>query len=150
MKAMSDLGLSPTAIARRMGKSHNTVIKYLDSEVYNDPEIGKMVERIREKEIEDLYLLGAKARKCLHDLVDEGDTKPIETIALMDRAFQQRRLLEGLSTQNLQGLTKIILEADSYERKYEDRTGEASHEIEGQKEEAEGQEEAGELEGKDS
>jgi hypothetical protein len=28
-------------------------------------------------------------------------TKTIETVALMDRAFQQRRLLEGQSTQNI-------------------------------------------------
>ncbi len=44
MKAMNDLGLSPTAIAKRMGKSNNTVIKYLSSEVYNDPQISQLVE----------------------------------------------------------------------------------------------------------
>ncbi len=110
MKAMNDLGLSPTAIAKRMGKSHNTVIKYLSSEVYNDPQISQLVERIKEKEVQDLYLLGGKARARLHELLDEGNTKVIETVALMDRSFQQRRLLEGNSTANI-GLLSALLEA---------------------------------------
>ncbi|MBI4490239.1 MAG: hypothetical protein HY694_14240 [Deltaproteobacteria bacterium] len=111
MKAMSDLGLSRTAIARRMGKSHNTVIKYLDSDVYNDPTIGEIVEKIREKELDDLYVLNAKARKNLHDMLDKGKGGVIPTVAVMDRTFQQRRLLEGLSTQNLQSLTALVLAA---------------------------------------
>ncbi len=90
---MNDLGLSPTAIAKRTGRSHNTVSKYLRSEVYSDPSISQLVERIKEKEIQDLYLLGGKARARLHELLDEGNTKVIETVALMDRTFQQRRLL---------------------------------------------------------
>lgn len=112
MKVMHDLGLSPTAIAGKMGRSHNTIIKYLNSEVYKDPDIAKMVERIREKEVADLYLLGAKGRHRLHELVDQGDSKMIETIALVDRTFQQRRLLEGLSTQNIHSLSAIIEAAD--------------------------------------
>ena len=36
IKAMNDLGESPTSIANRMGRSHNTVIKYLASDVYNN------------------------------------------------------------------------------------------------------------------
>ena len=60
-----------------------------------------MVDLIKEREINDLYLLGAKARNRLHELVDEGKTKTIETVALMDRSFQQRRLLEGKSTENM-------------------------------------------------
>jgi hypothetical protein len=108
MKAMSELGESPNAIAKRMRKSHNTVQKYLASDVYNDPEIAGMVETIKEKELADLYLLGAKGRHRLHELVDEGKTKMIETIALVDRVFQQRRLLEGNSTQNIHTLSKVI------------------------------------------
>jgi len=111
MKAMSDLGVSPTAIANRLARSHNTVIKYLDSEVFNDPSISRLVERIKEKELEDLYLLGAKGRQRLHELVDEGKSKMIETIALVDRTFQQRRLLEGRSTQNIASLSRMIEEA---------------------------------------
>src|SRR5215510_16168584 len=101
MKVMRDLGHSAAAIAEKLGRSHHTVIKYLNSEVYNDPTISVIVEKIKENEINDLYVLGAKGRKRLHELVDNGDSKMIETIALVDRVFQQRRLLEGKSTENI-------------------------------------------------
>src|SRR5262247_4612883 len=91
MKVMSDLGLSATAIAEKLGRSHNTVIKYLDSDVYNDPAISVIAEKIKENEINDLYLLGAKGRKRL--------------------MFQQRRLLEGKSTENIGSITRLINES---------------------------------------
>lgn len=100
-KAMNDLGLTPNAIAVRTDRDPKTIRKYLQSEVYDDPEIMQMVNIIKTKEVNDLYLLGAKARKRLHELLDEGNTKTIETVALMDRSFQQRRLLEGQSTENI-------------------------------------------------
>ncbi|MBU3948869.1 MAG: hypothetical protein KJ882_03390 [Proteobacteria bacterium] len=99
-KAMSDLGLTPHAIGTRTDRDPKTVKKYLQSDVYNDPEIKQMVDIIKDKEISDLYLLGAKARKRLHELLDDGNMKAIETVATMDRTFQQRRLLEGQSTEN--------------------------------------------------
>ncbi len=101
MKVLKDMGVTPTTIAKQMGRSHHTVIKYLNSDVYNDPSIREIIERLKEKEIVDLYLLGAKARNRLHTLLDEDDTKAIETTAIMDRSFQQRRLLEGKSTANI-------------------------------------------------
>ncbi|MBN1226338.1 MAG: hypothetical protein JXA79_05055 [Deltaproteobacteria bacterium] len=113
-KVMSDLGLTPNAIGSRMDRDPKTVRKYLQSEVYNDPEITRMVTTIREKEIADLYLLGAKARNRLHELIDEGQTKTIETVALMDRSFQQRRLLEGESTQNINTVTADIRAVREY------------------------------------
>jgi len=100
-KALNDMGLTPNAIAVRAGRDPKTVRKYLQSEAYNDPEIMQMVDLIKKKEVNDLHLLGAKARKRLHELLDEGKTKTIETVALMDRSFQQRRLLEGQSTENI-------------------------------------------------
>src|SRR5215475_7315108 len=129
MKVMSDLGLSATAIAEKLGRSHNTVIKYLDSDVYNDPTISVIVEKIKENEINDLYLLGAKGRKRLHELVDKGDSKMIKTIALVDRVFQQRRLLAGESTANISGITRLINESHEQslkEAKEGNRRGEKS------------------------
>ena len=108
MRVMHDLGVSPTAIAEKMGRSHNTVLKYLSSEVYYDPAIAEMVETIKQKELEDLYLLGAKGRQRLHELIERGDSQMIPTIALVDRVFQQRRLLEGQSTQNIATLSKLV------------------------------------------
>ncbi len=115
-KALNDLGLTPNAIAVRANRDPKTVRKYLQSEVYNDPEIMQMVDIIKEKEVNDLYLLGAKARKRLHELLDEGNTKTIETVALMDRSFQQRRLLEGQSTENVAQLHADIAEIRKQEK----------------------------------
>ncbi len=101
IKAMSDLGLTPHAIGQRLGRDGKTIRRYLDSDVYHDPELQEMVAIIKKRELEDLYLLGAKGRKRLHELLDQGDTKVIETIALVDRTFTQRQLLEGKPTENI-------------------------------------------------
>ena len=112
-KAMADLGVTPNAIGKKVGRDPKTVRYYLQSPVYEtDPDLPEMVELIKARELNDLYLLGAKGRKRLHDLLDEGQTKMIETIALVDRTFQQRRLLEGGSTANIGLLSKLIISAD--------------------------------------
>jgi hypothetical protein len=72
-----------------------------------------VVETIRTRELSDLYLLGAKGRQRLHELLDKGDSQMIPTIALVDRTFQQRRLLEGGSTANIGFFAKLIIEADA-------------------------------------
>ena len=101
-KAMADLGVTPNAIGKQVGRDPKTVRSYLQSPVYEtDPDLQEMVELIKARELDDLYLLGAKGRKRLHNLLDEGQTKMIETIALVDRTFQQRRLLQGGSTANV-------------------------------------------------
>jgi hypothetical protein len=99
-KAMDDLGVTPHAIGKKTGRDPKTVRKWLQSEVYNDPDLMRMVDAIKKKELADLYLLGGKARAHLHTLLDGGGMKAIETVATMDRSFQQRRLLEGQSTSN--------------------------------------------------
>ncbi len=103
-KVMNDLGFSPHAIAKRTNRDPKTVRKYLQSDVYQDPDIQELVEIIREKELLDLNLLGAKGRHRLHEHLDEGKTKVIETVAIVDRTFQQRRLLEGQSTANIMNI----------------------------------------------
>jgi len=70
-------------------------------ENFSDPEVQFLITKIKADEINNLYLLGEKAKQRLHQILDEGKTKAIETTAILDRTFQQRRLLEGLSTQNL-------------------------------------------------
>jgi len=135
MKALEELGQSPTAIARRMGKSHHTTIKYLrsHSDIFDDPEIKSLIEFIKEKEVSDLYLLGGKARKRLHELLDEGKMKAIETTAVMDRTFQQRRLLEGQSTQNIEVINReheeIRKQCEAIEKKILERTGKTPKEL---------------------
>jgi hypothetical protein len=108
IKILNESGLSSTAIAEEIGRSHNSVIKWLKSPVYEDPDIKERLNLVRTHEIDDLTLLGAKGRQRLHELVDAGKTKMIETIAMVDRVFQQRRLLEGNSTANIFTLSKIV------------------------------------------
>jgi DNA-binding CsgD family transcriptional regulator len=102
MVVWSKLGYTPFAIGRMMERSHNTVKKHLlRAEEGTDKEVAQLVRHIRDKELNELVLLGAKARVRLNELLEEGKTKAIETCAIMDRTFQQRRLLEGLSTANI-------------------------------------------------
>tara|TARA_B100001971_G_scaffold187764_1_gene188643 strand:+ start:2277 stop:2729 length:453 start_codon:yes stop_codon:yes gene_type:complete len=110
MVVLSRLGLSAVAIGKRMSRSNHTVAKYIQSAVAESPEVQVLIDLITQKEIEDLRLLGAKARNRLHELIDEGKTKMIETCAVMDRSFQQIRLLEGNSTANLDIMHQNYLE----------------------------------------
>lgn len=111
VKALSELGNSAYAIEKRTGISHTTIGKYLaDNEAYNNPKIKELVEKVKENEIADLIVLNVQAKQRLHDRAPFMNA--IEAIALMDRSFQQLRLLEGKSTQNIKTLTQIIMEAD--------------------------------------
>jgi hypothetical protein len=49
---------------------------------------------------------------------------PIEAVATMDKSFQQRRLLEGKSTENIFSLRKIIEDAHGVQPNMNHRTGE--------------------------
>ena len=133
MKVMHEIGESPTAIARRMGRSHNTILKYHISEVFTDPDISQMVAQIKEKETADLYLIGGKARQRIHELLDGGKMRPIEAVATMDRAFQQRRLLEGQSTLNVNSLSALVVAASRDFAKMS-QEGEREGEIKGKEE----------------
>ncbi len=121
MKVMSELGVTPTAIAAKMGKSHHTIQKYLQSDVFTDPTIKEIVEKIRETELNDLYLLGAKGRQRLHELLDEEKVQMIPTIALVDRTFQQKRLIEGRSTMNVGLKTQLIMASHKQDKPQGDK-----------------------------
>ena len=122
MRVMSELGMSSTAIAGKLGKSHHTIIKYLQSDVFTDPTIKEIVEKIRDTELNDLYLLGAKGRQRLHELLDSKEkVQMIPTIALVDRTFQQRRLLEGRSNVNIGLHTQLVLRCEAEDRPQQDK-----------------------------
>ena len=111
MFALVDMGTKKKEIERRTGISPNTINRYLaNREAYADPDMEQKIARIKEKEIFDLTVLNVRAKDRLHDLADRMN--PIEAIALMDRSFQQIRLLEGKSTANISTMTKIIQEAN--------------------------------------
>ncbi len=110
MHALKETGFTINRVSKTLGWDFKTVQKYLRKELSQEERerLRELVERIREVELTDLTLIGAKARAHLHKLLDEGKMKPIETIAAMDRAFQQRRLLEGVSTQNISFAAHIV------------------------------------------
>ncbi len=141
MKVMSELGVSPTAIAGKMGKSHHTIQKYLKSDVFTDPTIKAIVEKIRDTELNDLYLLGAKGRQRLHELLDsEKEVQMIPTIALVDRTFQQRRLLEGRSTVNLGLKMQLVFAANNLNSRGDREAQTKTEESQGDKPMQEGEE----------
>lgn len=114
-KVMKDMGLTPNAIGKRTGYDGKTVRAYLSSEVYADPDIQQMIELIKGKELNDLHLIGGKARAVLNGYLDsvmrgEKEPNPVAIVAIQDRSFQQRRLLEGLSTENIgvKGLVEMF------------------------------------------
>lgn len=110
--ALSSLGKTAYAISQGTGIDNHTVAKYLADVdgLYNDPKMKAAVAKYAEQEIFDLVSLTVKARARLHELVQKMN--PIEALALSDRTFQQRRLLEGKSTANISTLAKIIKEAN--------------------------------------
>jgi len=111
-QVLADMGYSPQAIGRETGRDPKTVRKWLSSGVTErDDDLKTLVEQIKATELDDLYLLGQKARRRLHQLVETED-KMIPLIALQDRCFQQRRLLEGNSTAHIGILTKLIIQAN--------------------------------------
>jgi len=109
--ALKAMGNSNYAVSKRTGIDNHTVAKYLkDQDAYNQPDIQADIDRVMEGEINDLAVLTVKARQRLHDLAPKANM--IESIALMDRTFQQRRLIQGKSTQNIATLARIIKEAN--------------------------------------
>jgi hypothetical protein len=77
--------------------------------MFTDPKFVAMVEEYKTKELIDLTAMNIESRARIRDLIPT--MTPIEAIACMDKSFQQRRLLEGRSTENVFSLRKIISEA---------------------------------------
>ena len=107
MGVLSQLGCSDREIGRQLKRSHRTIRRYLDSPALADPTVSKLVEKIREKELADLTLIGQKARMRIHEIFDTEKPQLIPAIAAMDRSFQQRQLLSGGATQNI-SLSRIV------------------------------------------
>jgi predicted transcriptional regulator len=105
LKSLLAKNLTGKEVAKLVGISEATLYRYTKHLKENKELVG----HVADSELTDLTLLGAKARMRLEEKI--MTMNPIELIALMDRSFQQRRLLEGKSTQNVSILTSIINEA---------------------------------------
>lgn len=105
LKRLLKLKIPGTEVAERVGISEATLYRYLN---FLKTQSSKITE-IDNTEIIDLALLGARARMRLAQRIETMN--PIELTAVMDRTFQQRRLLQGKSTANVSVLADIIFEA---------------------------------------
>jgi len=102
MNVMDDRGSPVSIIAEELDRNYTTVTRVLKNTKYlSDPKIQKMIATMQQDEAEDLALIGIKGRQRMHKLLDDEATNPIETTAMVDRVFQQRRLLEDKSTANI-------------------------------------------------
>jgi len=124
MTALTQLGMGTYEVGDIMGRSPTTVRKYVNSEMFTDPKFAKLVEEYKSKELIDLTALNITTRQRLHELVPT--MTPLEACMVGDKAFQQRRLLEGKSTTNISTLSKIIQEAHSAHTHIDERTGHAT------------------------
>ena len=109
MTALTQLGMGTYTVGQIMTRSPHTIRKYVTSEIFTDPKFQQLVEEYKSKELIDLTAMNISARARIHDLIPT--MTPIEAIATMDKSFQQRRLLEGKSTENIFSLRKIIEDA---------------------------------------
>ena len=128
MLALHEMGMSDYQVGAIMQRSPHTIKKYCESPMFTDPKFALLVEEYKSKELIDLTSLTISARARLHDLVPT--MAPIEAIALMDRSFQQRRLLEGKSTENISSLRRIITEAHEAHVSLDNRTGHVAGSLE--------------------
>lgn len=106
IKAMSDGGASPHFIGRTLGHDGKSVRKWLRLTDFEAPEMKQLVEKIKSNEVAELCLVGGMAREILLNYLDaclKGEEKPnvISVIAAMDRAFQQKQILSGGATANI-------------------------------------------------
>lgn len=115
--ALKALDKSDYEVGMIMGRSPHTVKQYMQSALFTDPKFIQLVEEYKQKELIDLTAINIVARQRIHELLPT--MSPIEAVAVMDRSFQQRRLLEGKSTENVFSLRKIISDAHSVEAVHE-------------------------------
>jgi hypothetical protein len=105
MKVLADMGESNKSIARKLKRSHHTVKKYLQSrEHLEDPETKELIRFVKDKAMSELSEIWSLASSRIRQLLKGGNSKMIETIAAMDRSFQQLRLLQNESTENISHL----------------------------------------------
>jgi len=100
--AMYASGHNPTKIASSLGRNNKTVSSTLQKKI-DDPDLLEMISLIKKSELSELHEVGYKARRILNEYLDavlRGDKEPnvISVTAVLDRTFQQRRLLEGEAT----------------------------------------------------
>ena len=70
------------------------------------------IDSIKDNELNELYIITSEARSHLYKLLKAGKLKGIETTAILDRCFQQRRELQGKGHSSINIFTLIVQKAD--------------------------------------
>lgn len=70
------------------------------------------IQSIKDSELDELYIITHEARQHLYKLLMGGKLKGIETTAILDRCFQQRRELQGKAHSSINIFTLIVQKAD--------------------------------------
>ena len=99
-----DSGKTNREIADEVGLSTATVRKYKEFDA--PEEAQEIVEFLKEKELQQMHLITGKCRIAVNKYLDEimegkREINPIAVTAIQDRNFQQRQLLEGRATSNV-------------------------------------------------
>lgn len=97
IKAMSEAGSSSQEIADTVGVDQHTVLAILKQPICTDQ---ALITALQERELNDLTVLGGIARQNIVKKIIKGGGNITENVIVMDRTFQQRRLLAGQSTSN--------------------------------------------------
>lgn len=114
-KNQTDGGRSLASIAKDLDVFKKPLKDRLMNTDFQTNEMKALTKALRDTEIDRLMILGQKAQHVLNDDVDkilkgEKEMKnPIPYIAMMDRSFQQRRLLEGESTDNIKIFEQVMV-----------------------------------------
>lgn len=71
------------------------------------------LEKIKNNEVDELTIITHHARQHLYKLLLAGKLRGIETTAILDRCFQQRRELQGLGQSGITIFATILKQADA-------------------------------------
>lgn len=70
------------------------------------------LQSLKDAEVDELYIIAHEARQHLYKLLKGGKLRGIETTAILDRVFQQRRELQGKAHTAANIFTLIVQKAD--------------------------------------
>jgi hypothetical protein len=115
IKVLHDGGMSFNATGNATGFDPKTCQSVLARTDFNTPEMKDLIDKLKAREESELRLIGGKARAILDQYLNSvlrGDKSPnpVAIVCIQDRSFQQRRLLEGQSTENIgvKGLMDVL------------------------------------------
>lgn len=109
-------GKSIREITNSVPYAYNTVRAVLVNQIPDQD----LVNAINKREIAELDILGGLARTNLIKRFTQSNPNVIESTAVMDKTFQQRRLMRDLSTENVSVAADVSKKLADIEAKISD------------------------------